>query len=366
MMQRVVIAILVFSLTPLLATLAGDLKILTPAGFVSTHGSRLTVVGTTSAPLVEVFINDGKFGDFSVQNGIFHVPLSFGYGLNEVQVTAVYSGAIETTDNSVSLEILCGPASVGKLHRIYPEHLFHEQEIEFDCRRCHNDTKGGQTQSAGGSYCASCHGRLSHEAGMASKMADKDCALCHTEDGDSRSERIISRPASQKCFSCHQDKIKSFNQEYVHGPVAGGSCTVCHDPHGSKFEHSLKNAVEILCFTCHKFTKVFKDLPVQHPPFANGKCVACHDPHSTANRWVLVKSSETVCLECHDPEGDGMDFHSHPYNVKPKKPLTSKLELSPKGRLECISCHNPHATDSEHLLRITQKFTCIGCHAEKH
>lgn len=365
MMQRKMITILFLSLAPLLATAASDLNILTPPRYASTHHNQLTVVGTTSASIVEVYLNGRKFGDYSVQDTFFHVPLTFGYGLNEISITPVYSGIVETAANSVHLEILCGPESVGHLHRIYPELTFHGQEIEADCQGCHIRIDTEQAQGKEGSYCASCHGRLGHESGMASKMADKDCALCHTTDGDSNSERIIRKPTHQKCYSCHPDKIKSFNQEYVHGPVAGGSCTVCHDPHGSTFESSLKNAKEILCFSCHKFTKEFKNLPVQHPPFATGKCVRCHDPHSTANKWILVKSSEIVCLECHDPEGDGMEFHNHPYNVKPKKPLTRNLELSQKGRLECLSCHNPHATDSEHLLRITQKFTCMGCHEDK-
>jgi len=106
-------------------------------------------------------------------------------------------------------------------------------------------------------------------------------------------------------------------------------------------------------------------MPTQHAPFAAGRCGTCHDPHATANRWVLVKSSETICLECHDPQGDGLQNHNHPYDIKPQRTLTRDLRLSSKGHLECLSCHNPHATDSEHLLRTSQQNTCIDCHSEK-
>lgn len=359
------VATIIVIFLPFSAVGEDSMRILTPPVYSSTHSNQLTIVGTTSAPIVEVLLNGDRFGDFGVEDSCFHIPLKFGYGLNEVRITAVHSGLVETADHSVNLEILCGPESAGKLRRIYPEHLFHENDTDLGCQRCHSENSMAQTQSADSSYCASCHGRLSHARGMASKMADKDCAFCHTKNGDSRTERIIRKPPYEKCYSCHLDKIKSFNLEYVHGPVAGGSCAVCHDPHGSGFEYSLKNAEEILCFSCHSFTSEVKNLPQQHPPFANGKCGRCHDPHATANRWVLVKSSETVCLECHDPEGSGMEFHRHPFNVEPKRPLVQKLELSKQGRLECLSCHNPHASESEHLLRISQKFTCMGCHEDK-
>ena len=364
--KQIFILILVLSLSLSLQAEDG-IQILTPSTYCGTYDNQLTIVGTTSAPIVEVYLNGARFGDFGVEDSYFHIPLKFGYGLNEVTVTAVYSGMVETTENSARIEILCGPENTRKHLRIYPEHLFHEKEDDLGCQKCHSREKAreSESESESRSYCSSCHGNVGYSKGDNFKMSDKDCALCHTEDGDTNNEKIIKQPPFEKCYSCHTDKIESFDQEYVHGPVAGGSCAICHDPHGSGFENSLKNAEEILCFTCHEFTREFKNMSDQHKPFAEGKCGRCHDPHATANRWVLVKSTETVCLECHDPESSGMEFHMHPFNIEPKRPLTQDLQLSDNGKLECLSCHCPHATDSEHLLRTSQQFTCKGCHSEK-
>jgi predicted CXXCH cytochrome family protein len=57
--------------------------------------------------------------------------------------------------------------------------------------------------------------------------------------------------------------------------------------------------------------------------------------------------------------------HGHPFNVKPKKGAAQNVMLSRNGRLECISCHDPHASRSAHLLRTSQRNACLGCHGEK-
>jgi predicted CXXCH cytochrome family protein len=106
-------------------------------------------------------------------------------------------------------------------------------------------------------------------------------------------------------------------------------------------------------------------MPIQHSPFDRGLCGSCHDPHATNNKWNLVKSSETVCMGCHADVNGDMDGHDHPFNVKPKHRLVADLELSSSGRLECLSCHNPHASSVSHLLRTNKKFTCSGCHSDK-
>jgi predicted CXXCH cytochrome family protein len=120
----------------------------------------------------------------------------------------------------------------------------------------------------------------------------------------------------------------------------------------------------MLCFGCHEFDRQLQERPLQHKPFSNGNCGACHDPHATSNRWVLIKASESVCFQCHDPDKQPLKNHIHPYNVKPKNASKMDLQLSKSGKLECLTCHNPHSSYSEHLLRGNQKITCYGWHKD--
>ena len=173
----------------------------------------------------------------------------------------------------------------------------------------------------------------------------------------------LSKPASHAdanpCYGCHDDKIGEFAQDYVHGPVAGGACTICHDPHGSDFAHTLNQPAGMLCLSCHDMDPTLYE--VEHQPVVNGQCVDCHDPHATMNRWVLVRSSEDLCFPCHGNGGE-LAEHQHPYNVKPKLRLEVRLKLTPEGRLECLSCHEAHGGSKRAMLRSPTKDLCVGCH----
>src|SRR3569833_2949943 len=56
---------------------------------------------------------------------------------------------------------------------------------------------------------------------------EKRCEECHTPD-----KRLLM-PMPDLCYKCH----KSFGETYavVHGPVASGNCTNCHNQHSSKY-----------------------------------------------------------------------------------------------------------------------------------
>jgi predicted CXXCH cytochrome family protein len=77
-----------------------------------------------------------------------------------------------------------------------------------------------------------------------------------------------------------------------HGPYAAKLCEGCHQRQTNK----LLMPVEDLCFYCHVFNVVKKNV---HGPLASGSCVVCHDPHGSGNRYLLVAKSEEFCLYCH-------------------------------------------------------------------
>ncbi len=151
------------------------------------------------------------------------------------------------------------------------------------------------------------------------------------------------------------------------------------------------------------------------------ECVACHHVHAPVGEqplWMtpvqplpefaffkpapnVLDGSSLLCLSCHDgaiapavslPEhaqiisqigrsvsatGGGFRFPmgSHPVGVRynPANPrlvnqpgFRAGLEMSlPDGRVECVSCHNPHGTSGhKHLLVVSDRRSqlCLSCH----
>lgn len=337
---------------------------LTPPPFISTGNDHMCLVGRTDAPRIEILINQRTRLEVEVVDSMFHKYITFGFGVNEIVIRPLYDDSAGTNQTVARLEILSSPYSTGRLEKLYPPFQFHSTDQENSCFECHRTPSDSETAGSGSLACVECHREFADREVLHAGLTRKDCGVCHNRRTN-QAHMSAGGPSSNPCYGCHPDKIEKFDQEYIHGPVAGGSCSVCHDPHGSKFKHSLINEQEVLCFSCHEFGREFKDMPIQHQPFLTGHCEECHDPHATDNRWVLTKSSEKLCFKCHKPDVGVFKNHIHPYNVKPKDRNLSSVRLSESGTLECISCHDPHASRVEHLLRGNQQNTCLGCHKEK-
>lgn len=329
----------------------GFLEVLTPPAQVSVKTAYLHVVGRTSATQVRIDLNGTEVSVVKVKDSIFHYHLMYGYGLNEVRVTALALDSPETGGESVTLEIMYSPNVSRKFQRLYPKYVFHDAEARSDCVRCHDCDCEDLSEVSDAATCLDCHHDFKEHFEKHTEADDQLCITCHQLDRN-LSLSMTSGGIQNPCFRCHKDKIGQFAQKYIHGPVAGGSCTICHDPHGSRYENNLKLPEPVLCITCHEAIEDEMQLDVVHRPFADGKCTACHDAHSTNNESVLIKCSEEVCLECHLEQGT-LQKHQHPYNVAPSKALEDKLRLTEDGTLECLSCHEPHSTNSPHLLKLS-------------
>lgn len=115
-------------------------------------------------------------------------------------------------------------------------------------------------------------------------LKKSDCRLCHSDESSN------SIPVADKvlCAKCHQAKN---SQRYLHGPVAAGSCTVCHDPHGQTNQYFLIAQDEKLCFTCHSEKEIllhFIDKSMANAEFFKAKgCGFCHDPHQSDRKYLL-------------------------------------------------------------------------------
>jgi predicted CXXCH cytochrome family protein len=212
-----------------------SIRLLAPASNAVVDRLPVPLIGTVSdARVAEVTaeINDSRLV-LSVRNGTFSTMLVLREGINTIRLSG--AGVIPEV-----LNILHSPAL--------------PREMTYRLYRAH---------------------------GM---QARKNCNDCHDEGA--RSYAITTRDADL-CARCHEPRPAA---KFVHGPVAVGSCTVCHDPHGQTNPAFLVASGESLCFRCHTEADVLKHLAA--PPAGGGLprekgCLFCHDPHQADGKFLL-------------------------------------------------------------------------------
>lgn len=110
------------------------------------------------------------------------------------------------------------------------------------------------------------------------KPDKNSCTDCHLRTNNPGFK--VQSMQNEVCGQCH-DAVD--RKKFVHGPVAGGSCTPCHDPHGSGHDSFLVAVGRELCLTCH--SQNFSKMHVEDRK--NADCLKCHDPHSSGKEYQL-------------------------------------------------------------------------------
>lgn len=211
---------------------------------------------------------------------------------------------------------------------------------ELPCLQCHKSKDAGKVVHAAiGMGCSMCHGAP------------------HAEEKPALS---LNSEMPELCFACHDGA--PFMSNNVHAPVAGGMCTSCHNPHTSDAKALLPDKLTDACYRCHD-EKLFTNETI-HSPVADGQCATCHSPHSSANARLLTMPTSELCAMCHpDRLEDGHVLAGLGYGTK--HPVAGKPDPSRPGHdIECISCHNPHSTDTPSLLLVdnSKQALCTRCH----
>lgn len=179
----------------------------------------------------------------------------------------------------------------------------------------------------------------------------------------------FAAPAPDECAACHEDVVKGFNTT-VHGKTfeAGANksanCLSCHigaQEHaasgGEKKPVSLKKGDQATapCLTCHEGRGQAHWQGSAHQ-LAGLACASCHDVHKdhggTPEKKATIAGPGAItlkCLECHGQQRAALHQRSsHPMR---------------DGQMECSSCHNPHGTSGERLLRQASiNELCYSCH----
>jgi predicted CXXCH cytochrome family protein len=127
-------------------------------------------------------------------------------------------------------------------------------------------------------------------------------------------------------FSKDSKTVVSDTKGSVHGPYGAKMCYGCHAPS----TNALILPVEELCANCHK---IQMDKKWIHGPLVSGGCRICHLPHKSANKFLLVSDAKDFCFYCHT------------------KSDVAKNPAHEGAGLLCTSCHDPHMSDIQYLLR---------------
>lgn len=103
------------------------------------------------------------------------------------------------------------------------------------------------------------------------------CDACHL----STSANSFVVPKEKLCLNCHEMRL---DKAHLHGPVAAGGCTDCHDPHGSSHPSLLVADGATFCYRCHEQQDVVA-LPAHRE--TTKACTECHDPHQSDREHLL-------------------------------------------------------------------------------
>jgi DmsE family decaheme c-type cytochrome len=164
-----------------------------------------------------------------------------------------------------------------------------------------------------------------------------------------KNDRTPVERRNQTCLTCHTKGARLFWQGSPH-EARDVACTGCHTV---MTDHSprgqLAKASEIdTCGTCHLERRA-QQMRTSHMPLREGKmtCTSCHNPHGTVTQALLKENSlNDNCYTCH-AEKRGPFLWEHAPVVE-----------------SCVNCHDPHGSNHEKMLKIAKPRLCQQCHIE--
>ncbi|MGB9104541.1 MAG: cytochrome c3 family protein [Terriglobales bacterium] len=276
------------------------------------------------------------------------------------------------------------------------------------CLDCHDAkdealAKAHQNQPFATADCLSCHDpHQSRSPKLMQKFphqpfAEKSCGICHAPAKDGKV--VLTQPdAKSLCVTCHSDQAEQIAKAKVQHPGAAGDCTDCHNPHAGKSPGFPKPDAVNVCLTCHSDQAEQQKKKYRHQPAFEQGCATCHEPHGGDNEHLLRASAPNkLCLECHGPDSKPQKLESehlvaifdgrvklpenyfakvpilpikyglgHPVDGHPVADVMDPTNISKvKTPMNCLTCHQPHASAQPDLLvkdQANNTLFCAGCH----
>lgn len=245
------------------------------------------------------------------------------------------------------------------------------------CHNPHETDEPSLVKKKPRDMCLSCHadfGKAMNAAGFVHPpVKDQPCTSCHSPHGAAHSY-LLKNKMPELCIGCHRNIGHKMKAKNVHKPVVGEkSCGACHSSHFSKARGLLAGDEKNACLVCHgqelkdsSLKNIGKELEGKkniHAPIAGGQCSVCHDPHGSDFFRLLTASypeafyapfSNTTydaCLRCHDKNLLKYQETTIYTKFRNGKQNLHYIHVSDKrkGR-SCRACHNAHASDGKKLI----------------
>jgi len=104
------------------------------------------------------------------------------------------------------------------------------------------------------------------------------------------------------------------------------------------------------CMECHPGIQQEMAQKGRHEPFKKYQCSSCHNPHASNYEHLARDEISALCKSCHKGKKGSFD---------------KKYSHLPFEEGECLKCHRPHSSKNPKLLTERGKQLCFGCHAGK-
>ncbi len=242
---------------------------------------------------------------------------------------------------------LCWMCHVELTRELSYEHT-HEPFVRGFCLSCHHPHSSDHDAIARAEprdLCVGCHA-IAGELGMPvvhAPFGRRECLACHGPHATRFTGMIVKRQRDL-CFSCHPQIAQLGSKGFQHHPFTYDQCTSCHGYHASRARRLLRQDEPALCYTCHPEIRADFRLASHHPVGTLLRCSSCHGPHATDYPGLLFAENNEICYRCH------------------RVPIQATYDRSRHVDQPCWRCHTPHGSMYRPLLVMNQPELCFRCH----
>ncbi len=232
-----------------------------------------------------------------------------------------------------------------------------------DCHDPHASNYRGIILTNQRDLCFRCHPSVAVLGGLPVQHApflNDDCTGCHEPHG-SNYRPLLDAEQPRLCYNCHPGIENQFAQASHHPVGLTLKCASCHDPHAAQYAGLLNAKDNQFCYQCHgSYEQAFAASAHDEQ-----LCITCHTPHGSPYTPILRESNPDLCLQCHPPSGYDESSKTVRRNNHPVRP--THYDVNARENLTCTSsCHNPHGTKYNTMLRYFPApldGNCLMCHA---